>query len=165
MAEGEMQRVVAAHGDTGDGAVGSAGRGAVAFFDEREKFLQKKILVAVPAVLCIDVETRTAVRRGDQKIVQLAFFALVFDKIPEAGMDEVLFVVAEAVQRVEDGEVSGFVGVERRRENDAVRHAAGEDFAWESIAFDAAIRGKEREGEEEKEKEREERAEVRGFRS
>jgi len=39
MAEGEMQRTVAAHGDAGDGAVRAAGCGAIALFDEREKFL------------------------------------------------------------------------------------------------------------------------------
>ena len=50
MAEGETQRAVASHGDTRDGAIGAAGRGAIALFDEREKFLQKEILVAVPAV-------------------------------------------------------------------------------------------------------------------
>jgi len=35
MAEGEMQRTVATHGDAGDGTVRAAGRGAVTLFDER----------------------------------------------------------------------------------------------------------------------------------
>jgi len=50
MAESEMQHAVASHGNAGDGAIGAAGRGAIALFDEREKFLKQKILVAVPAV-------------------------------------------------------------------------------------------------------------------
>jgi len=79
MAEGEMQRAVASHGDAGNGSVGAAGRGTVTLFDEREKFLQQKILVAVFAVLCIDIKTCSAVRRGDQKTFQFTFFTLVFD--------------------------------------------------------------------------------------
>jgi hypothetical protein len=53
----------------------------------------------------------------------------VFDEVPGAGVDEVLFVVAEAVEGIEDGEMFCFVGVERRREDDAIVDAAGEDFA------------------------------------
>src|SRR6266436_2663520 len=79
MAKGEMQGAVASHGDAGDGAVGAAGSGAIAVFDEREKFLKKEVLVAVFAVLCIDVEACSAVRRGDQEIFQFAFFAEIFD--------------------------------------------------------------------------------------
>ena len=166
MAEGEMQRAIASHRDAGDGAVGAAGRGAVAFFDERKKFLEKEIFVAVFAVLGIDVKTRAALRRGDQKIFQLTFLVLVLDKIPESGMDEELFVVAEAVEGIEDGKVFCFVGVERRRKNDAVGNIAGEDFAGEGVAFDAAGGGCEREVEEVEEgKEVKERAEGCGVRS
>jgi len=81
-------------------------------------------------------------------------------------VDEELFVVAETVERIEDGEVFCLVGVERWRENDAVRHAAGEDFAGEGVAFDAAGDGNGREGKEiEEEKEVKKGAEGRGVRS
>jgi len=50
VAEGEMKGAVASHGDAGDGAVGAAGSDAIALFDERKKFEQKKILVAVLAI-------------------------------------------------------------------------------------------------------------------
>jgi len=91
---------------------------------------------------------------------------LVFDKIPKAGMDEELFVVAEAVEGIEDGEVFCSVGVEGWRKNDAVGNAAGEDFAGEGVAFDASGRGEEREvNEVEEGKEVKERAEDRGVRS
>ena len=140
-----MQRAVTSHGDAGNGAIGAAGRCAVAFFDEREKFLQQKIFVAVLAVLCIDVEACSAVRRGDQEIFQFAFFALVFDEIPRAGVDEELFVVAESVEGIEDGEVFCFVSVESWREDDAVGNAAREDFAGEGVALDSAGGGSERE--------------------
>ena len=78
-------------------------------------------------------------------------------------MDEELFVVAEAVEGIEDGEVFCFVGVESWREDDAVVHAASEDFAGEGVAFDAASGGSGREGKEvEEKKEIKERAEQRG---
>ena len=68
-------------------------------------------------------------------------------------MDEELFVVAEAVEGIEDWIFCGFVGVEIIGEDDAVRNGAGEDFGGEGVAFDAAGGGEEREveeGEEEK---------------
>ena len=65
-----------------------------------------------------------------------------------------MFVVAESMEVIEDGEVLGLVGVERRRENDAVGNAAGEDFAGEGVAFDAAGGGGS--GERENVKERKE---------
>ena len=63
-------------------------------------------------------------------------------------MDEELFVVAEAVEGIEDRKMFRFVGVERRWENDAVRNAARENFAGEGVAFDAAGGREERRGEE-----------------
>ena len=77
-------------------------------------------------------------------------------------MDEELFVVAEAVEGIEDGEVLCFVGVERWRKNDAVRNAARKDSTGEGVAFDAAGGCEEGEGEEvEEEEEVKERAEGR----
>jgi len=81
-------------------------------------------------------------------------------------VDEELFIVAETVERIEDGEVFCLVGVERWWENDAVRNAAGEDFAGKGVAFDAACGGNGREGKEiEEEKEVKKGAEGRGVRS
>ena len=56
-----------------------------------------------------------------------------------------MFVVAESMEVIEDGKAFCLVGVEGRRENDAVGNAAGEDFAGEGVAFDAAGGGEERE--------------------
>jgi len=53
-------------------------------------------------------------------------------------MDEEFLVVAEAVQLIEDGKVFGFVGIERSRKHYAIRNAAREDLAGDSVAFDAA---------------------------
>ena len=77
---------------------------------------------------------------------------IVFDKVPEAGVDEELFVVAEAVEIVEDRILFCFFGVERVGKDNAVRDGAGEDFGGERVAFDAAGCGKGGGGEEEKEK-------------
>ena len=72
-------------------------------------------------------------------------------------MDEELFVVAESVEGIEDGEVFCFVGVEGWRKNDAVGNAAREDFAGEGVAFDSAGGGSEREVEVKEGKEAQER--------
>ncbi len=112
MAEGQMERAVASHGYAGNGAVGAAGSGAVTFFDEGKEFFEQKILVAIFAVAGVDVEARVTIRSDDEKVLELLIVTQVFDEIPEAGVDEELFVVAEAVKVIEDGEFSGFVGVE-----------------------------------------------------
>ena len=65
-----------------------------------------------------------------------------------------MFVVAESVVVIEDGKMFCLVRVERRRNNDAVGNAAGEDFAGEGVAFDAAGGGGS--GERENVKERKE---------
>ncbi len=152
MTEGEMERAVASHGDAGDGAIGAAGGDAVVLFDVGKKFLEEEILVAIFTVARVDVETGAAVGSGDEEVLEFLFVAHVFDEIPEAGVDEELFVVAEAVEGIENGEFFGFVGVEGRWEDDAVGDGAGEDFGGEKVAFDAAGGGEEREVEEEEKK-------------
>ena len=64
--------------------------------------------------------------------------ALVFDKIPQSRVHEELLVVAKSMQLVQDGEAFCLVSIERGGEHDAVRYAAGKDFAGDGIAFDAA---------------------------
>ena len=53
-------------------------------------------------------------------------------------MEKGLFVVAEAVEEIENGEAAGFVGVEAGRKKDAIGDGMREDFAWYGVAFDAA---------------------------
>src|SRR5216684_8033579 len=45
MAKGKMQRAVSTHGNSGDPASGASGLGAVAFFDLRQEFPEKEILI------------------------------------------------------------------------------------------------------------------------
>ena len=75
MAEGEMERTVASHGDAGDGAIGAAGGDSIALFDEGEKFLEKEILVAIFSVARVDVEAGAAVGSGDEEILEFLFIA------------------------------------------------------------------------------------------
>lgn len=138
MPEGQMERAIAAHGNSGNGAVSAAWRSAIVLFDEGKKLPEQKIFVANFSILCIDVETGAAGRRGDQEIFQLAALAQVLDEIPQARMHEKLFVVAKAMQLIEDGKVFCFVGVERGGEHDAVRNIAAQNFAGDGVAFDAA---------------------------
>jgi len=63
-------------------------------------------------------------------------------------VEEELFIVAKAVKGIEDGEVLGFVSVEGGWKDDAVGDAAGEDFAGERVAFEAAGGGEDGEVEE-----------------
>jgi hypothetical protein len=70
-------------------------------------------------------------------------------------MDEELFVVAEAVEGIENWIFCGFVGVEIIGKDDAVGNGAGEDFGGKEIAFYAAGGrggGEVEEGEEEEER-------------
>ena len=112
VSEGEMKSAVAAHGNPGDGAMAAAGSDEIALLDKREKLLEEKILIVIVAVFGVDVETGAAVGSGDEEIGELMLLAHVFDEIPRAGMDEGLFVVAEAVKEIEDRKLARLVLVE-----------------------------------------------------
>jgi hypothetical protein len=142
MSEGEMEGAIAAHGDAGDGAIGAAGAGAVAAFDERKKFLQKKILVTNFAITRVDVKAGFARGSGDEEILEAAFFAEVFDEVPDARAEEGLLVVAEAVEEIEDGKAARFVGVKAGRKKNAIRNGTRKDFAGNGVAFGAAGSGR-----------------------
>lgn len=138
MREGQMKRAVAAHGNAGDGAVGAAGTDAVVRSDERKKFTQEKILVAALAVEGIDVKAGAAGRSGDQEFLEQTFVAEIFDEIPGTGVKKGLLVVTETVEKIENGEAAGFVGIKAGREKNAVRNGVRKDFAGDGVAFDAA---------------------------
>jgi len=139
--KGEMQGAIAAHRDTGDGAVAPAGRDAVAFFDEREELLQQEIFVTGFSVFGVDIETSATIGSGNQKVSDFVLLAHVFDEIPGAGVDKGLLVVAKAVEEIEDGKQARLVLVEGRRKDDAKGNGARQDFAGESVAFDTACSG------------------------
>src|SRR6202035_2146672 len=72
MAKRKMQRSIAAHGNAGDGPMGTAWRGTIAAFDVREKFLHQKIFVALFSVSRVDIKGGPGIRRCNQKLPQLA---------------------------------------------------------------------------------------------
>jgi len=143
MAKGEMKGAVAAHGNTGDGAVGAAGANAVVTLDERKEFAEKEIFVADLAVARIDIEAGAGSGRGDEEFAELLFLPGVLDEIPPAGMQEHLLVIAEAMKKVENRKLTGLVRVIGGRKKDAVWDGPVKDFAGNGVAFDAAGRGRE----------------------
>lgn len=138
MTKCEMQCSIATHGNARDGAVAAAGGDAVVLFDVGEKFLQQEIFVALLAVFRIDIKSGAGVGCGDQKILDLAFFAHVFEEIPRAGVHERLFVIAESMEEIQDWKAAGLIGIERGRKNDAIRDAMGQGFAGNGVALDSA---------------------------
>src|SRR5580692_9576928 len=104
MPKRKMQRSVAAHGNAGDGPIGTAWRSTIAAFDVREKFLHQKIFVALFSVSCVDIKGGPGIRRCNQKLLQLTGLAHVFHYIPGAGMDEKLFVVPQAMEEIQNRE-------------------------------------------------------------
>jgi hypothetical protein len=86
------------------------------------------------------------------------FIAHVFDYVPETGVDKELFVIAEAMEEIEDWKAERFVGVEGGWKDDAIGNGAGEDFAGDGVALDAAWGGLGWDGQEEEEEDGEERA-------
>ena len=152
MAKCEMERAVAAHGSSGDGAVGAAGSRAETFFDAWKKFLHEEIFVASFSVVRIDVERRAGSGCCNQKFANLVSFPKIFDKVPSAGVDEHLFVIAEAMEEIEDGEALRLVCVVTWRKQNAIRNGMSENFAGQGIAFDAASGSEGRRRAQEKEK-------------
>lgn len=152
MAEGDMQRAVAAHGDSGDAARTSRGRDAVGAVDERDEFADEEIFVASATVAGVDVEAGVGVRCDDEKFADFLLLPEVFDEIPAAGGDEKLFVAAQSVEKIEHGIVAGFGRVVAGRKDGAVANVAGEDLAVRGAAFDASESGAGGGGEGEKTK-------------
>lgn len=108
MAEGQVQRSVAAHRNSGDTARMARWRGAVGAVDEGDEFANEKIFVADVAVAGVDVEARVGVWRDNQEFADFMLLPEVFDDIPAARRNEELFVAAEAVKKIEDGIAAGF---------------------------------------------------------
>src|SRR5258705_5237501 len=89
-----------------------------------------------------DRRGRPRVGRYDREFPDLPSSQSFFDKIPTAGVDEHLFVVAEAVKEIKNGKAAGFVRVVAWREKDAIGNRVREDFGGKRITFDAAGSGK-----------------------
>jgi len=131
MAKREMQRSVTAHGSSRNGAVGAARPDAEAFFKCRAKIPAQGIFVANFSVMRIDIEGRSRGRSDDQEFTELPSFPKVFDEIPTAGVDEHLFVVAEAVKEIKNGKAAGFVRSRSLEGEGRNREQGARGFWWE----------------------------------
>src|SRR6185437_5508118 len=100
MRKSEMQRAVAAHGHSGDGARAAFGGDAVSAFHGGNKFLEKEIFVARAAIARIDVEGGVRFGRDDEKLADFFLLPLIFNDVPAAGGDEELFVAAQSVKKI-----------------------------------------------------------------
>jgi len=138
MSEGQMKGAVSPHGNAGNGAIGTAGADTVVGGDKRKEFAQEKIFVAALAVEGVDIEAGAARGSGDEEFLEQAFVTEIFDKVPGAGVEKGLLIVAEAMKEIENGEAAGFVGVEAGRQKNTIRDGTREDFAGDGVAFDAA---------------------------
>ena len=111
--------------------------------DVRNELAEKEIAVAHAAVGGIDVEAAFSFRRYYQEIVDLFLLAQVFDESPSAGLEQSLFVVAEAVEEIEDGitpwRMRRDCGVVAGREHHAVVDGLAKDAAFNRVAIDAAL--------------------------
>jgi len=138
MREGQMKGAVSTHGNAGNGAIGAAGADAVVGGDEGKKFAQKEIFVTALAVEGVDVEAGAPRGSSDEEFLEKAFVAEIFDEVPGAGVKKGLFVVAEAMEEIQNREAAGFVGVKAGRQKNAVGDGVREDFAGDGVALDAA---------------------------
>lgn len=136
--ERDMEGSVAAHRNSADTAGMSERRSAIRTVDEGNEFTDEEIFVADAAVAGVDVEAGAGVGRDDEEFADLVLLPKVLDEIPAAGVDEELFVAAEAVKKIENGVAARFGGVVARRKDGAVANIVAKDFAGSGAAFDAA---------------------------
>ena len=85
--------------------------------DIGNELAHKEIAIAHASVGGIDVEGASSFSGDDQEIGNLALLAEVLNYIPAAGLEQSLFVVAEAVEKIEDRITSGGMSRRSRRHN------------------------------------------------
>src|SRR5205085_6579557 len=111
MAKREVQCAVTAHRDSADAAIGAARRDAVARLNAGQKFANQKIFVMDLAIARIDVKRGTGIGSDNQKFANLIAFPQILHQIECAAVNEHLIVVAESVEKIQDGELASFVDV------------------------------------------------------
>src|SRR5258707_14410625 len=100
MAEGQMQRAVSAHGNSGDAPSGAPLLGAISFLDLRQKFPEKEILITAGGGAGIYVETGNSRRGDDQPNNELMKLPKGLEEIETVRRDEDLLVVNKAVKTI-----------------------------------------------------------------
>ena len=138
MAECQVERTVASHRDSIDRPIRPAWCNPVPPFDEREEFPDHEVLITILAVSGIDVKTGTGRRSGNQELLDFVFRPKIFDQIPGATVNEELVVVAQSVEKIENGEMPGLISIKRGGQKDAIGNRTREDLARQGIALNAA---------------------------
>src|SRR5207245_11664195 len=103
-----------------------------------QKFPHQKILVALAAIVRVDVETSVSGRSDDEELAKLVLLAQVLDQVHAAGLEKDLLVFAQAVEKIKDGVAGGLLRVVSRRQEHAVRHRAAKNFARKREALGAS---------------------------
>src|SRR5437764_11286253 len=138
MREGESQCAIPTHGNSADGAGRAAFANAVLAFNVRHEFLQKKIAVPESTVCGIDVKASPAFRCDDQKITHAMLLTQVIQQRPSSAVEQSPFVVAQAVQEIQNG-IRLLCGVVSRGQVNAVMHDSLQNAALDRAAIDPAL--------------------------
>src|SRR5580704_2063009 len=145
MSERQPQGSVTAHRNSADRASLTTRANSVLAVDVRHELLQKKIAVAHRTVGGVDVKTPPALRRGDEEIAHLMLIAQIVQKCPAAAVEQRLFVVAEAVKKIQDRitprRILGCARVVARGQVNAIVNASLQDLTIQRAAIDATLRG------------------------
>src|ERR1041385_2904201 len=138
MPEGVSQCAIPSHGNSADGARRAASANAVLAFNVRHEFLQKKIAGAESAVGGIDVKASPAFRCDDQKITHAMLLTQVIQQRPSSAVEQSSFVVAQAVQEIQN-RIRLLCGVVSRGQVNAVMHCPLENAAVDRTAIDPTL--------------------------
>jgi len=101
MGEGRPQCAVATHGESGDSPGLAVANESIMRLDIRNEFAEEKVAIAVASVGGVYEEAGVTFRRDHNKIADLVLLAKVFDESPAAAAQKSLFVLAQAVKKIE----------------------------------------------------------------
>lgn len=143
MAHGQVQGAVASHREAADPACISGGDGPVVVVNKRDKFLNEEILVAVLAVLRVDIESLSAIGQDHDELPDCSVGRQVVKNLFGTTVYPSVVIVKQTVEKIEHGvSLAGrrVVG----REINAVIHRVVQNFAGDRIALDDGRRGSRR---------------------
>src|SRR5207245_5088553 len=127
-------------GNAADGALFGTRAHAICALDVRNELAQKKVAVAHRSVSGVDIKTAAAFGRNNEKLPDCVLAAQIVEQGPASAMEQSLFVVAEAVQKIQHG-------IARRRlrvgvtcgQVDTEMDDLLENLAVHGVAVDAAL--------------------------
>ena len=139
ISEGQTQRTIATHGNTGNAAGGASAFRAILLLHLRHEFLLQKIFVARLAILRVEVETVAAAGRENNEIADFALAAKIGHDVPSAEVEQRLLVVAQSMQVIQHRVASGFVLIEVGRKIGAVAYRTGQHLRLDDRALGPSL--------------------------